>query len=170
MKTTPYFTRSLFTLLFSFALLITACDNPASSDGDSDHDDHSEPYGLELIMNGETVIEYFNGQVTGDLHINEGEETALITVEFLNEEGEHIHDDDLDEEYSLGWNIENENILAIEQHDEDGRWSFHMHGKSAGASKVQFQLLHGDHADFETPAVTQDEAIEIHVDAVNQNE
>lgn len=158
-------TYTIFALLLSLAVLSTGCDNPASSDDDHDHDEHTEPFGLELVMNGETIIEYFNGEVSGHMHVDEGGETALITVHFLNEEGEHIHDEDLGDEYSLDWDIEKEDVLEVEQHDEDGKWSFHLVGKSAGESRIQFMLNHGDHADFETPAVDQEGAIEIHVEA-----
>ncbi|MDZ7694580.1 MAG: hypothetical protein U5K69_26245 [Balneolaceae bacterium] len=149
------FTKIIF--LYAIAFATISCSNPASSD--EDHDEHTEPYGLELVMNGATIIEYFDGEVTGHLHVDEGGETSLITIEFLNEEREHIHAEDLDDEYSLGWNIENEDVLGVEQHDEDGKWSFHLVGKSAGESRIQFMLIHGDHADFETPAVEREGAV-----------
>lgn len=161
MNTSSFVFKCTGTILLSFAVLAIGCTNPADSDNDQEH---SEPFGLELVMNGATVIKYFNGEVIGTLHVDEGGETPLVTVRFLNEEDQEIHEEDLDNEYSLGWHIANEDVLGIEQHEEDGRWSFHFIGKSAGESRVQFRLLHGDHADFETPAVDQQGAINIHVD------
>ncbi|WP_138429983.1 hypothetical protein [Fodinibius saliphilus] len=162
MEKTSFITKTIFSLTLAVAILTTGCGNPASSD--DDHNEHTEPFGLVLVMNGETVMEYFDGKVTGHLHVEEGGATPLVTVEFLNKEREHIHDEDLGDEYNLGWNIEDESILGIEQHAEDGRWSFHFQGKSVGESRVQFQLMHGDHSDFETPASNQENAIEIHVE------
>lgn len=156
--TTKHISRFLIVTIFS--VLLISCTNPASDD---EHDEHTEPFGLKLIMNGETIIEYFDGQVSGQLNVNEGEDTSLITVRFLNEEKEVLHEEDLDEDLRLGWDIQNEQILEIEQHDEDGKWRFHVHGKSAGTSKIQFKLMHGDHADFETPAVDSENAIEVEV-------
>ena len=144
------FTHSytIFALLLSLAVLTTGCDNPAGSD--DDHEEHTDPVGLELIMNGETVLEYFDGEVTGHMHVDEGGETALITVHFLNEEKEQIHGEDLGDEYNLVWNIENENVLDVEQHDEDGKWSFHIHGEAQGNTSVVLQLFHDGHSDFDT--------------------
>ncbi|MDR8390112.1 hypothetical protein NC796_03100 [Aliifodinibius sp. S!AR15-10] len=160
-----YFNTSTLTVslfLLTVATLITACSNPASS---GEEHEHTEPEGLQLVMNGETIIEFFDGQVTGNLTLTEGEETSLITVEFLNEEREHIHAEDLDEGYSLGWNIQNQDVIEIEQHDEDGRWSFHIIAKSAGESTIQLQLMHGDHSDLETPSVDKQGAIQVKVNA-----
>lgn len=156
--TTKNLSRYLIGTVIS--ILLISCSNPASDD---DHDEHTEPYGLELVMNGETILEYFDGDINGQLSVNEGEETSLITLRFLNEVREEIHEDDLDEEYSLAWEIADDQILAIEQHDEDGKWGFHIHGKSEGTSNIQLRLMHGDHADFETPDVASDEAIEVQV-------
>ncbi|MDX1639941.1 MAG: hypothetical protein R3281_18420 [Balneolaceae bacterium] len=161
--TTIFHTIILLTVASLLAML-TACSNPAGSD--EDHEEHTEPFGLELVLNGQTMIEYFEGEISGQIQVTEGEETALISVHFLNDEREEIHAEDLDDEYRLEWTIENENIFEIEQHDEDGRWSFHIHGKTAGTSRVQFRLMHGDHADFETPAVNQDGAITVTVQPV----
>ena len=159
---------TLLTIVLAALTTFSACDNPTdSNDDDHDHGEHTEPYGLVMVMNGEEVITYYRGEITGHLHIDEGSETSLITIEFLNEEKEHIHAEDLDSEYSLGWEVEDSSVLEVEQHDEDGKWSFHLHGKSSGKSKIQFQLMHGDHSDFETPAVTRDDAIEIHVESAS---
>lgn len=162
MNTTRLFPNTLFTLFLSLGLLTAGCKNPASSDNDHEH---TEPMGLQLVMNGETLVEYSDGQTDGQIDLDEGDVTALITVEFLNEEHKPIHDEDLGDEYSLGWDIENEDILGVESNDGDGRWSFHLIGKSAGTSRIQFQLLHGEHSDFETPAVDKEEAIEVNVAA-----
>ena len=153
-------TSGLLILLLT-TLLFTACsDNPASSE-----DEHTDPKGLELVHDGEVVYEYLNGSLTehSHLHFHAGEGYPF-EVHFLNENGEHVHSEDLGEGYSLGWEVENENVLEIHQHEEDTKWTFHLKGISEGGSKVQFKLDHGDHSHLETPPVTQDGAIEFHVD------
>lgn len=165
-------TRTLFLLALFSALLITSCDdNPASSDEDHEH---TEPIGLELVHDGEVIYEYLNGTLTehSHLHYHVGEE-YLFEVHFLDEDGEHIHDEHL-EDYSLGWNIENEEVLEIHQHDEDGPWGFNLVGVAEGESSVQFQLLHGtgsdSHSDFDTPEISSENAIEFHIDADGEGE
>jgi hypothetical protein len=160
------FSTSILALTFSAALLFAGCNNPASND--DEHEEHSETHSMEFVMNGETIVTYANGNVNGHFDVKEQDETALITVEFFDEEGNEIHGDDLDEEFSLGWNIANTDYAEIVHHDEDGRWSFHIKGKQAGETTVQFMLMHGDHSDFETPSVDQSNAIEIHVSESSQ--
>ncbi len=163
-------TRTLLLLTLFSTLLFTACsDNPA---GDNE-DHHADPHGLELVHDGEVIFEYtLDDGVTehSHLHYHVGEE-YLFEVHFLDEEGDHIHAEDLGEEYSLGWDIENEDILEIHQHDEDGRWNFHLEGIAEGASKVQFLLMHGaDHDDLHTFPVENENAIEFHIDADDDGE
>ncbi|MDZ7659288.1 hypothetical protein [Fodinibius sp.] len=158
---TNYSTKFI-ALTFAATLLLAGCSNPASDD--DDHDDHTEPHSIEFVLNGETVVSFTDGNISGHFDVAKGDETALITANFYDEDGDEIHGEDLDDEYSLAWNIGNTDHADIEQHDEDGRWSFHIVGKQAGETTVQFLLQHGDdHADFETPAVDENDAIEIHV-------
>lgn len=158
------FSIRLLALTFVTTILLAGCSNPASDDDDHDHDEHSEPYGIQFVMNGETVVTYQDGNTEGHFDVEEEHETSLITAEFLDEDGDEIHGEDLDDEYSLAWEIADTDIADIEQHDEDGRWSFHIVGKTAGETTMQFMLMHGDHADFKTPAVDNDNALEIHVE------
>lgn len=161
------FSNKLIALTFAATLLLAGCNNPASND--DDHEEHSEPYSMEFIMNGESIVTYNSGDVSGHFNVDEGQETSLITAKFFDEDGNEIHGEDLDDEYSLVWKIANTDHANIEQHDEDGRWSFHIMGKQAGATAVQFLLQHGDnHADFETPAVDKSNAIEINVTEQSQ--
>ncbi len=162
-------TRALAVLAFFGILLFTACsDNPAGSDDE----EHSDPEGLELVHDGEVIFEYtLDEGVTehSHLHFHVGEE-YLFEVHFLDEDGDHIHAEDFDEGYSLDWDIENEDILEIHQHEEDGRWSFRLEGIAEGGSKVQFLLNHGDHEHLKTPATNDENAIEFHIDAEDDGE
>lgn len=150
------FSTKIITLSFAVTLLLAGCNNPASND--DDHEEHSEPHSIEFVMNGETIVTFNEGDISGHFQVDEQSETSLITAEFFDEDGNEIHGEDLSDEYSLAWEIANTDHADIEQHDEDGRWSFHITGKTAGETTVEFQLMHGDHADFST------DPIEIHVE------
>jgi hypothetical protein len=145
-------------ITISALLVLTSCDNPASSD---DHDDHASPFGVALILNGVEIAVQENGEVSyheGDhIELEVGEETNLITVRWIAEDGDRFAPD-AEDGYSLNWIVGNENVVEVEQHEEDGAWAFHMVGLSAGESDVQFELFHNDHADFTSSA------FEVHVE------
>jgi hypothetical protein len=136
-----------FIIFFSF-ISLTSCNNPASSE---EEEEHNEPFGVALIMNGVEIAAQENGVITysdGDrFELGVGEETNLITVRWISEDGDRFIPDTA-EGYSLSWLIGNENVVEVEQHDEDGAWSFHLTGLGAGDSDLQFELFHNDHEDF----------------------
>lgn len=150
----------LFTILLTGSLILTGCDNPAGNDDDHEH---HEPFGVALIMNGVEIATQENGVVSyfeGDhLELEVGEETNLVSVRFINEDGERFIPDENDG-YSLRWDIGNEEVLEIEQHEEDGPWSFHLVGHGAGETTLNIILWHIDHADFTSME------FEVHVEEV----
>jgi len=141
-------------LIFTLATLLvfTSCDNPTSSD---DHDEHATPFGVALILNGVEIAVQENGEISyhdGDhIELEVGEETNLITIRWIAEDGDRFVPD-TEEGYSLNWIVDNEDVVEVEQHEEDGAWAFHLVGLSAGESDIQFQLFHNDHSDFTSSA------------------
>jgi hypothetical protein len=137
----------IFTALALSALLWTACENSTSSEDE----EHSDPFGVTLFLNGVEIATQENGEVTyheGDhLEMKVGEETNLISIQWIADDGDRFVPD-TEEGYSLQWIIGNENHLEVEQHEEDGPWSFHLVGLEAGETTVQFELWHNDHPDF----------------------
>lgn len=159
------FTYTFFILLF--AIGVAACgDNPV----DDDDDEHSEVHGLRLVLNGVEVYRLLEGQVSCQqepcgIDVGAGSETALIMVEFLDDHGDEIHDEDLDEGFSLGFEIADPAIAEVEQHDEDGKWNFHIVGLQAGETRMVVKLVHGgdEHSDFETLPLAHSDALTIRV-------
>lgn len=146
---TNFTTKKLYALPIIVTLVILySCSNPASSD---DEDEHNDPFGVALIMDGVEIATQENGEVTyqeGDhLELEVGEETSLITVRWISEDGDRF-EAHADEGYSLHWEIDNEDVLKVEQHEEDGPWSFHLAGIGAGETHVEFELRHNDHSHF----------------------
>ena len=163
----------LLIAVLAVGFFVSSCDNPAGG-SEEDHD-HTEPFGLELVYDNDVIIEYSDGIVTEHqhMHLNAGE-TYLFEVHFSAEDGDHIHAEDLDEDYFLGWIIENETVLQIQQNEENGPWAFQMEALAEGETRIQLRLMHGTpgsaHSDFETPAVTSENAIELHVGAEDHTE
>ena len=163
--------RTLFLIsMLSLGLILSSCDNPAGTDGEEHHHDH-DPYGLQLQMNGEVIFSYFDGRTEGHQHLKAGAESDPITVLFLDESGNPIPGVSLGDNYSLGWKIENKDVLAVYQHTDEGKWTVYFKGLSEGESAVQFILMHGTgssaHAHFKTPAINQKNTIEMHIDPAN---
>ncbi len=151
--------KTLFNNLFLYSILglaivASACSNSTSAD---DHDEHSEPEGFVLTLNGADVVTQLpGGTITGEFELAPGEETDLITIYFLDEDGDRFQPDE--PEYSLGFVFEDSGIAEFEQHSEDGKWSFHIHAEAAGITDLRLKLMHNDHSDF----TSQD--IHVHVE------
>lgn len=125
---------------------LVACDNPA----EDDHDEHADAEGLALVLGGEEVVRVEEAEVSGSLTVGVGETTSDITVEFLDHDGDEVHAEDLDEEFSLGVEIRGSEIVTVAN---TGRWTFTLQGDEAGDTAIRVQLLHDGHADFTTPDI-----------------
>ncbi len=137
----------LLILIIGLSLTISSCDNPASSE----EEHYEQAVGAVLTMNGQEIAHVENGTIQGQITVPAGEETALITITFIAEDGDFFQPDD--PEYSLRWEEINTAIAEVEQHTEDGKWRFHIIGNSSGSTSVAFQLFHGTHSDFDLLAI-----------------
>lgn len=138
-----------FVLATAGAVALGACsDDPVGLE------EHTDPTGLELELNGVVIASYQAGAGwTGELEVLEGEETAHIEVRFVDEDGDPIV---LDDDVYLEVEIEDETIAEFEQ-DTPGEFGGHLHGVAQGETDAVFRLMHGavgsGHPDFETTAV-----------------
>ena len=130
------------------ALVMAACESTT----DLDDDDHAEAEGVELILSGATIASY-DGDTqawTGELEVEPGEETAHITVRFVDHDGDPVP---LDGDNYLQVDIGDESVAEFEQ-DTPGEFGGHLHGVSEGDTDATFHLMHGavgsGHYDFTT--------------------
>ena len=148
MRTSHY--RQSFTALALGTLAFAACSSDPTG-----IDDHSEPEGVELVMNG-TVIAAYEGDPptwTGEMEVDAGTETLHISVYFLDHDGDRIT---FDADYYLEVEVGDESIAEFEQ-DTPGEFGGRLHGLAQGVTDVVFSLMHGaigsGHSDFATQAV-----------------
>jgi hypothetical protein len=141
----------LLTLAVVGAVGLGACSaDPVGLDG---HEEEAE--GVELVLNGAVVASYDHDSRTwtGELEVNEGEETAHITVRFIDHDGGAIV---LDDEMFLEVDMGDETIAGFEQ-DTPGEFGGVLRGVLAGETDAVFKLMHGavgsGHPDFETTVV-----------------
>lgn len=139
-----------FAVLAAFALGLAACESSTEPE-----EEHYEPEGVELVMGG-LVIASYDGETqrwTGELEVDEGEETPHIAVRFVDHDGDPIP---LEADTYLEVDIEDTSIAEWEQ-DTPGEFGGHLHGHVAGETDVTFMLMHGavgsGHADFVTTPV-----------------
>ncbi len=141
-------------LFLATALFMASCgddDNPV----DGHHDEHAEAFGVVILNSGAEVARDEAGTVTGEIEVGVERETALLSLRFIAEDGDLFVPDN--DHNSLDWEIADETIAAVEHHEEDGAWAFHIVGHAAGETTIRIKINHGDHADF----VSRE--IEIHV-------
>jgi hypothetical protein len=149
----------LSTIKYAFTLLLlvsvtAACSNSTSNE----EEEHSEPEGFVLKMNGANIVTQApGGTISGEFELAPGQETDLITLFFLDADGDEFQPQE--DEYSLGHEFEDAGIAEFEQHTEDGKWSFHIHSEAEGITDLRLMLMHSGHSDF----TTQD--IHVHVEA-----
>ncbi len=143
----------ILAVITGLVILATGCGSDSTAP--PEEDEHFEAVGLKLRQNGVDVVTYENGVVTGEIEVEEGLLTTLISVRFIDEDGnEGIPEED---EFSMALNIEDEDIASTVQHAGED-WSFHVMGNEHGHTDLTISVIHGDHPDFESAP------IEIHVE------
>lgn len=137
------------TASFLMILLFTlgGCkDNPVEPE-----EGHAEAEGLVLRMNGVDIVTVREGVVTGQVTVVNGTETDHIDVYFLDHNGTRFRPEG--DDHDLGWAIADTSVAGIER-DPGEKWGIHVIGKSVQSTTVELRILHHDHIDFRTPAIT----------------
>lgn len=134
----------LFAIIFLISASI-ACSNAASDD----HEEHNEAEGFRLISSGQTIVEQLpDQQVTGQISLNAGSETALLSIYFIDHDGAEFQPDEAS--YTLGYEFSETGIAEFVQHTEDGKWNFHIKALKADTTQLNLMLLHSGHSDFQS--------------------
>ena len=78
--------RNIPLYLVSALVLLSACSNSTSSD----EEEHADPKGFVLSMNGADIVTQLSGgTISGEIELKLGDETDLITIYFFDENGDH---------------------------------------------------------------------------------
>lgn len=118
--------------------VVAACSNPVSEE------DHADPDGI-VIRAGATEMVRVEGigptaEVTGALSIEAGAQTPVLTVTFIDHDG-----DDLTLELDEFWLevVSSNSATATWQGTEAGSFTGRVSGLTAGAATLSFLLYHG---------------------------
>lgn len=140
-------------LTLAGTLTLAACGDDPMAD---DHDDHSEPVGVEVRAAGQVLASASPTSATGTLSVAAGEETMHLDVVFVTEDGDAVVPDD-DEFLEV---VVGDGSVAEWEQDTPGEFGGHLHGEAAGTTTVIFRLMHGAvgsasaHADFISAPIT----------------
>ncbi|MDA0875467.1 MAG: hypothetical protein O3C45_10465 [Bacteroidetes bacterium] len=152
-------------LLFLFLILplLAACSNPA--DHDDDHDDHADAHGIRLVSGSTTFYQVLEGEVSCSnapcgITLPVGQSLAGIEVQFLDEEGNEIHAEDLESNFTMSFSVGSPGLAVVEQ---VGRFGLTMRGVVAGTTAMQVVLNHDGHADLTTPPLSDANAVRLTV-------
>ena len=107
--------RLPFALLSAGILALSACES--ATEPEEDHAEEVE--GVMLVLSGQTIASYdgHDGEWTGELEVEPGEETGHISVRFVDHDGMAV---ELDDDFYLEVEVEDESIAEFEQDTPGG--------------------------------------------------
>jgi hypothetical protein len=139
--------HSWWALLFVVIALLPGCeDNPASSGGATC--DHVDADGVVVETSDRTLLAHqWEGIVTGEIEVGEGETLAGLQVWFLDADSVRTRPGAACVDHALRFAIGDTALVRITAVPGQP-WSFDLHGRSEGETTVRLLVEHGDHVDF----------------------
>jgi len=136
------------------AILTLSLAAACVTEPEDDHGDHAEPDGLVIRLGGTELVVVDEQTVTGELTVQAGQETAHLSVAFVDHDGDPV---DTDGDYFLQVTVADGTVAEFDQ-DMPGEFGGHFVGLAAGTTTLTFSLMHGEvgtgHADYISPAIT----------------
>jgi hypothetical protein len=148
-----------FFMLAVTMFLITGCKDESNP---LHPEEHFEPegwlfedsLGVPLLVVWQAQVQpTWHNTVLNDRFSVGATEALTIRTRFLDSSGQVM--DYPDEDYTLGWLLNNDTIASISHHQAD-KWSFVITGLTSGSTTVELRVLHGGHADVITPLLVID--------------
>lgn len=159
-------TRRFALVLVAFVLVFAGCsedDNPAGSNDEEEN--HLEAVGVRVLdADGTVLVEADGTEVSGEIHIHEGESTDFLTVLFLDPDtGDWYDPEDREGEHEEGEEHHHELVvtatdgeivsatMADDIPDAATEWGFVLDGLEHGETTIRVQIYHEDHPDYTSP-------------------
>lgn len=134
----------MLTSLTILSLIFISC----SDDPVTPQEDHYEAEGMVFYQSGIKRAEIFRGVTTDTLSADAGVEGPHTEIKFYNSSKQEMNPPDYKKQ-PLAWELADTSIVQIEQHaGEEGSYEFHLVGKVAGNTEVEFFIVHEGHRDF----------------------
>jgi hypothetical protein len=163
MKTFLYRAKSLFSIAFALLFLTACSSNPAGHD--DDHDEYAEVEGIQILQGTAVLYQVLEGDVSCDsspcgVSVAAGQTLSGLEVAWIDHDGDEVHSEDLDTEFTLGFSVVSPGTAVVEQ---NGRFGLNITGVVPGTTAMQVQLNHDGHADLTSPPASDASAIQITV-------
>lgn len=131
-------------LVLAASAALGACDRTTTGP-----DDHHEAAGMVILNEADQVLVTVDAarRVTGTLTVAAGEARHL-DVYFVEPGGDRFQLEPGDE-HTLGWEVADESVAVIDSHGDH----VDLDGVAAGSTTVVFSVLHGNHSDYDSPAI-----------------
>lgn len=133
-----------FPLVLALALFGVACSNPVEDD---DHHEEAAGVVVEDLQGNVLARVDASRNVTGSITLQSGQERE-VRVTFLADDGDRIALDD--DEFGLDATVANTGVATWTQVAETGG---RLAGTSVGSTTIAFDLTHGGHPDYTSPAI-----------------
>lgn len=138
--------RLVLAILFialSLKLFIACEDDPVTP-----QEDHFEAIGMVFYTSGIEVARILRGETSDTLFALKDTLSDHFEVMYFDKE-ENIVDPPSEEHASLSWQIEDQTIVNVWQHEgEEGAFEFHLNGLNIGETEIEFFIMHSDHSDY----------------------
>ena len=139
-----------------FFVFVFICVIASSCDNHNHDGDHINAEGFIFEdENGNEIYRQFEGEITGSISLNI-DDILELSVHFLDHDGNEIEHTE-DEEDELSFEIDNSDVISIvpeEHEDSEHELGFELVGVSSGTTTFTFSLMHGDHADYVSLAIS----------------
>ena len=150
-----YWRHKMTTTVAMTGILLLGFTMGCSDATSFDDDGHAEPDGLVIRQGSTVLVEITEQSVSGMLTVQNGLETAHLTVEFTDHDGDVITVDE--SEFYLEVTVADSTVADFHQ-DTPGEFGGHFEGLAVGSTTMTFSLMHGQvdtgHPDYISPAVT----------------
>lgn len=114
-------------------MVVVACSNPVAPGA------HVRPAGMIIRAGADTVVHVVGTTVTGELTVQAGQQTAPLTVHFLDGAGNEITPP---QGYYLNVEVQTAGVAAWTQ-NTPGEFAGRLQGVAAGTTTLEFQWVHG---------------------------
>jgi hypothetical protein len=114
--------------------------------------EHSETAGLSFYKNDSLYLQILNGKITSsnDKFTFDSGDEIIFKLEMLDELGDKINENELDDDKYLNAEISDTSVAKIEFIN---KLEVKLLTINAGLTEVEFQVKHVDHIDFRTPKI-----------------
>ena len=138
------FILNIFLTLTSVSIL-AGC---AKDESLAPQEEHFEAIGMYFTSSGIRVASILRGETSDTLNAPLGKIGEGIEIQFYDKD-ENLIDPPEREHQKLAWEIEDPSIVEVWQHPgEEGGFEFHLKGLTIGITKIEFFIMHEEHADF----------------------